>query len=195
MESYFLCICLADAGDADRLPPPIPWISMVYPSSHWQMRGTLMDWKRHRGLAVALAVVAAIGVFAARRTSVEPQATLPAAADSARAAHTALMALPEVAAWRGEASAQGVVAAVPLDGEARTVDGRAYRPWRVQREQAGATQALQDFYVTDDGTRILVAHGATGRALTLDEWRVKREAARAAESKLKPLPPVPPVSG
>lgn len=164
-----------------------------------------MDWKRHRGLAVALAVVAAIGVFAARRTSVEPQATVPPAVVGAQAAQAALMALPEVAEWTRDAGAQGRIAAVALEGDTKTVDGRAYRPWRVQREQEGAARegatresaarALQDFYVTDDGTRILVAHGATGRTLTLDEWRVKREAARAADSKLKPLPPLPPVSG
>lgn len=154
-----------------------------------------MDWKRHRGLAVALAVVAAIGVFAARRTSVEPQATVPPAADSAQAAQAALMALPEVSQWAVEAGAKGRIAAVALRGDTKTVDGRTYRPWRVQREQDGAARALQDFYVTEDGTRILVAYGAAGRALTLDEWRVKREAARASESRLKPLPKVPPVSG
>lgn len=151
-----------------------------------------MDWRRHRGLALALAVVAAVGVFAARRTSVEPQPVPPAA--TAQPAEAALMALPEVAQWRAEAGTQARVSAVARDGEVKTVDGRDYRPWRVQRETNGAARALQDFYVTDDGTRILVAQ-ELGRTITLDEWRVKREAARAAESRLKPLPPLPPVSG
>ena len=154
-----------------------------------------MDWKRHRGLAVALAVVMAIGVFAARRTSVEPQATVAPTVAGAQAAQAALLALPEVAEWQREAGAKGRVAAIALEGDTKTVDGRAYRPWRVQREQEGSALGLQDFYVTEDGTRILVAHGGAGRTLTLDEWRVKREAARAADSKLKPLPPLPPVSG
>lgn len=153
-----------------------------------------MDWRRHRGLAIALAVIAAVGVFAARRTGVEPQ-PVPPAAPAEQPARAALMALPEVAQWSTEEGAQGRVTAVPLKGESRTVDGREYRPWRVQRETDGAAKVLQDFYVSDDGTRIVVPSGVTGRTITLDEWRVKREAARAAESRLKPLPPMPKVSG
>lgn len=158
-----------------------------------------MDWRRHRGLAIALAVVAVVGVFAARRTGVEPnapRAPVPAAAPSQQPGAAALLALPEAARWRAEAGASGRVTAVALEGQPVTVDGRAYRPWRVQRETAGgATQALQDFYVSDDGTRILVPYGAPGHTITLDEWRVKREAARASDSGLRPLPPMPPVSG
>lgn len=143
----------------------------------------MKKWGKHNAIAVAvLALAVVFGVLATRRTADLPPppstpATAPATPVSAvdQRAVDALLALPEIKTWSQEIEqksggrAHGAV--IGGDAEPKSVSGLTYYPYSFMENEPEQARRLQGFYVTQDGTHILVEDAVSGETLTLEEWR------------------------
>ncbi|HEU4851136.1 MAG TPA: hypothetical protein VFT37_03160 [Telluria sp.] len=140
----------------------------------------MKKWRKHNALAaVIVGALVVFGVLATKRTAVEPPppATAPATAVSAvdQRAIAALFALPELKAWSAaiERNSGGRARGAVIGGDADpiTVEGKTYHAYSFMENDPEQARRLQGFYVTQDGSAILVEDAGSGETMTLDEWR------------------------
>lgn len=142
----------------------------------------MKKWRKHNAVAVALAAAAiAFGVFATKRTAVDtpPASTATAPATGVKVvdqrAVQALFALPELKAWseaiekNSGGRARGAV--IGGDAEPKTVDGKTYHAYSFMENDPEQAKRVQGFYVTQDGSGILVEDAVSGETMTVEEWR------------------------
>lgn len=143
----------------------------------------MKKWGKHNAIAaVVLALAVVFGVLATKRTAEDPPppsvpATAPATPVSAvdQRAVNALLALPEIKTWSQEIEqksggrAHGAV--IGGDADPKTVGGLTYHAYSFMENDAEQARRLQGFYVTQDGSSILVEDAVSGDTLTLEEWR------------------------
>lgn len=136
----------------------------------------MKKWRKHNAIAaVVLGAVVVFGVFATKRTAEDtaPPASSAAAVD--QRAVNALLALPELKAWSEsiEKKSGGRARGAVIGGDAapKTVGGVTYHAYSFMENDPEQARRLQGFYVTQDGSGILVEDAVSGDTMTLDEWR------------------------
>ena len=144
----------------------------------------MKKWRKHNAVAVALAVVAIVlGVSVTRKTAVEPPPPTTAPATSVAAvdqrAVNALFALPELKEWSAaiERNSGGRAHGAVIGGDADplSVGGKTYHAYSFMENNPDQARRLQGFYVTQDGSSILVEDAGSGETMTVDEWRQREK--------------------
>ncbi|MDL2353943.1 MAG: hypothetical protein QFF03_01665 [Pseudomonadota bacterium] len=137
-------------------------------------------------MTILLTVMAATTtIFGCREQSPPPapavSAPAPAAPSPARSkeqAMAALMALPELKAWsnRIEKSSAGAAhgALIEYDPKPKLIDGKPYYQLSFVENASDAARHWQSFLVAQSGDAILVEDAASGKTMTLAQWRAER---------------------
>jgi hypothetical protein len=134
----------------------------------------MKKWGKHNAIAaVVLGAVVVFGVLATKRTAEDTSP--PAAGAVDQRAVNAVLALPEIKSWAAEIEQRsgGRVrgAVIGGDAEPKTVDGVTYYAYSFMENDPEQARRLQGFYVTQDGSRILVEDALSGDLISLEEWR------------------------
>jgi hypothetical protein len=148
----------------------------------------MKKWRKHNALAaVIVGALVVFGVLATKRTAVEPPAptsapvTAPASAVSVvdQRAVAALFALPELKEWSAaiERNSGGAARGAVIGGDAEplTVEGKTHHAYSFMENTAEQARRLQGFYVTPDGSSILVEDAGTGETMTVEQWRQREK--------------------
>lgn len=149
----------------------------------------MKNWRKHNAIAAAvIAAAVAVGVLATRRTAQVPPpptaatpATAPATPVSAvdRRAVNALLALPELKAWsqaiERDSGGRARGAVIGGDAEPKVIGSLTYHPYSFMANDPEQARRLQGFYVTQDGSHILVEDAVTGETMTIEEWRQREQ--------------------
>ncbi|MGZ3183288.1 MAG: hypothetical protein ACXU8N_12680 [Telluria sp.] len=135
--------------------------------------------RRRKGAVVAIIAGIAASTFVVQHKRAQdaapPVASAPATAMQVQPAVRALMALPELKAWSdsiektsGGKSHGAVVAGEPAP---KVIDGKTYLAYSFVENEPEAAHFWQGFYVTEKGDSILVEDAATGRTMSVQQWR------------------------